>query len=92
MAVAVTDLGESLFDRHDLAVRAGRHVTVGQHTGKHPRRGLELPAQDVGEATDLMAKEPDKAKELQTVWDKWNAQLAKPLWGAGAKGSAQEDE
>jgi hypothetical protein len=44
------DLGEPLFGRHELAVRAGCHVAVGQHAGEHLRRGLELQAQDVGES------------------------------------------
>jgi arylsulfatase A-like enzyme len=38
---------------------------------------------DVGESTDLMAQNPQKAKKLQSTWDKWNAELAKPLWGGG---------
>ena len=49
-------------------------------------------AQDIGEANDLAAKQPDKLKELEAVWQKWNAQLAQPLWGPGAKGSPQEEE
>ena len=43
-AVAVMYLGESLLDRHVLAVWAGGHVTEGQHAGKHVRRRLELQA------------------------------------------------
>jgi hypothetical protein len=50
VAVALLYLGESPFDRHELAVRAGCHVAVGQHAGKRVRRGLELKAQDVGES------------------------------------------
>jgi hypothetical protein len=50
VAVAAMDLGESPFDRHELAVRAGGHVAVGQHAGKRLRRWLELQAQDVGES------------------------------------------
>ncbi len=49
-AVAVMDLGESPFDRDELAVRAGGHVAVGQRGGKHVRGGLELAAEDVGES------------------------------------------
>jgi arylsulfatase A-like enzyme len=49
-------------------------------------------AKDVGEADDLAAKEPDKVKELEAAWKKWNADLARPLWGPGSKGSPQEDE
>jgi len=49
-AVALLYLGESLFGRHEFAVRAGGHVAVGQHGGQHLRRGLELNAKDVGES------------------------------------------
>jgi hypothetical protein len=44
------DLGEALFDRHELAVRAGCHVAEGQHARNHLWRWLELQAQDVGES------------------------------------------
>jgi hypothetical protein len=43
-------LGESPFDRHELAIRAGCHVAEGQHAGKRVRRGLEFQGQDVGES------------------------------------------
>jgi arylsulfatase A-like enzyme len=49
-------------------------------------------ARDIGETDDLVAKEPEKVKELEAAWGKWNAQLVKPLWGPGSKGSAQEEE
>jgi arylsulfatase A-like enzyme len=61
-------------------------------TGKATPAKLYNLAKDIGEANDLAAKEPDKVKELQAVWDRWNAEQAKPLWGAGAPGSPQEDE
>jgi arylsulfatase A-like enzyme len=35
---------------------------------------------DVGETKDLASAQPEKVKALQTLWDKWNATLAKPLW------------
>jgi arylsulfatase A-like enzyme len=40
---------------------------------------------DVGEKTDRSAKVPEKVKELQATWDKWNAELVPPLWGGGGK-------
>jgi hypothetical protein len=43
-------LGESPAGRHELTVRAGCHIAVGQHAGKHMRGRLELQAQDVGES------------------------------------------
>ena len=49
-------------------------------------------AQDIGEANDLAAKYPDKLKDLEAAWQKWDAQMAAPLWGPGAKASKQEKE
>jgi arylsulfatase A-like enzyme len=49
-------------------------------------------ARDIGEANDLAAKEPERLKDLEAAWQKWNAELVRPLWGAGAKGSPQEEE
>ena len=49
-AVAAMYLGERLFDRHELTVRTGGHVAVGQHAGKLLRRRLKLQAQDVGKS------------------------------------------
>lgn len=40
-------------------------------------------ATDVGESKDLAADQPEKLKELQATWDKWNAELVSPLWGGG---------
>lgn len=39
---------------------------------------------DIAEKTDLASAKPDKVKELQADYDKWNAQLARPLWGYGS--------
>ncbi len=41
---------------------------------------------DLGEQKDLAAQHPEKVKELQTVWNNWNASLAKPRWPATAGG------
>jgi arylsulfatase A-like enzyme len=38
-------------------------------------------AQDIGESKDLAAENPDKLKELQDAWSKWNAELMAPRWG-----------
>ena len=50
MAVALLYLGEPPADRHELAVRAGRHVAVRQHAGELLRRRLGLQAQGIGES------------------------------------------
>jgi hypothetical protein len=56
-AVAVTYLGESLPGRHNLAVRAGCHVAVGQARWKAIWRRLGLQAQDVGKSAFARAVE-----------------------------------
>ncbi len=38
-------------------------------------------AEDIGESHDLAADKPEKVQELETLWKKWDAELAKPLWG-----------
>src|SRR5207244_2805232 len=41
---------------------------------------------DLGEQHDLAASNPDKVRELQAAWDKWNGELMKPRWPATLKG------
>jgi arylsulfatase A-like enzyme len=41
--------------------------------------------EDIGETLNLIGAEPEKAKELQAAWDKWNEQNVAPLWGGGAR-------
>ncbi len=50
--------------------------------GTSPARLYNL-ADDIGEKTDLTAKQPEKVKELQAAWDKWNEGNVAPLWGGG---------
>ena len=77
-------------------VRYDRHAEPGQ--GPSPKTeaarviGPKLYnlAQDIGESHDLSAQYPEKRAELQAVWQKWNAQLARPLWGAGQRGPREE--
>jgi hypothetical protein len=49
-AIAVLYLDEPLLNRHEFAVRAGGHVTEGQHAGKGVRCRFELQVQDVGKS------------------------------------------
>jgi len=37
-------------------------------------------ADDIGETKNLAAAYPDKVKELAVDWQRWNKELAKPLW------------
>jgi arylsulfatase A-like enzyme len=47
-------------------------------------------AKDIGESDDLAAKRPAKVKELTADWERWNATLAKPLWGGGRRVSGSK--
>ncbi len=38
-------------------------------------------AADIGESKNLAAAQPEKAAELQAIWDKWNAEQAAPISG-----------
>ncbi len=37
-------------------------------------------AQDIGEATDLAARHPERVAELQQEWSRWNAELVPAAW------------
>lgn len=72
-----------------MAIRMGPWKLVCYDTtvdtgsvGISPARLYNL-ANDIGEATDLAGSQPVKLKELQSMWDAWNATLAEPLWGSG---------
>ncbi len=61
------------------AIRKGDwKLVVSRIDGPEPR--LFNLAADIGEAKDLTAQHPEKAKELKALWDEWNAEQAKPLW------------
>ena len=53
-------------------------------------------ADDPGEANDLAAAQPERVKQLQALWDAWNAQNEPPRWidqrwnGLEAKGVAKK--
>jgi hypothetical protein len=49
-------------------------------TNNYPAQ-LYDPTRNVGETTDLAAKEPQRVKELEVGLAKWNAQLIAPLCG-----------
>ncbi len=60
------------------AIRKGDFKLVRQEQETWQLHNL---AEDIGEAKDLAAANPAKAKELQAAWDAWNAQLMAPRWG-----------
>lgn len=63
--------------RYDTTVDGAKGAVTGYR--------LYNLADDVGESKDLAAKNPDVARRLEADWKKWSAELAKPLWGGGAK-------
>jgi arylsulfatase A-like enzyme len=61
------------------AIRKGDWKLVVSRFDNNQPRLINL-AEDIAEANDLMAKHPDKAKELEADWKKWNAEQVEPLW------------
>jgi arylsulfatase A-like enzyme len=57
------------------AIRHGDwKLVVGNGGGKEPE--LYNLADDLSESKDLAADQPEKVKELQALWDKWNTEQA----------------
>ena len=67
--------GEWKLVRYDPNVEGGK--------GRPTESKLYNLAEDIGERSDLAAKHPDRVKELQVAWDKWNKDNVAPLWGGG---------
>jgi arylsulfatase A-like enzyme len=67
--------GDYKLVRYDTAADGGKAGVTG------PR--LYDLAADVGEATDVVAREPERANQLQALWDACNARNVAPLWGGG---------
>lgn len=60
------------------AVRSGDWKLVKASQKMEPM--LVNLAQDPGEQKDLSAQNPEKKKELQSLFDKWNAEMKPPRW------------
>src|SRR5262245_54473750 len=83
------------------AIRHGDYkLVVGNEPGNpatkdKPAELINL-ADDIGEKKNLAQAQPEKAKELKGLWDKWNAEQIEPLWQpdgggkAGKKAKAQK--
>jgi arylsulfatase A-like enzyme len=68
------------FGQQWAVIRGSDKLVVNRIDGvTQPPALYDLKA-DVGEAKDLAAAEPAKAKELKELWDKWNAEQKAPLW------------
>jgi arylsulfatase A-like enzyme len=74
------------------AIRKGDYKLVASAVDGVKNVKLYNLKDDIGEATDLTAKMPDKVKELRADWDKWSAEQAKPLWVPAKKKDKNEDE
>jgi arylsulfatase A-like enzyme len=59
---------------------------VDDAAGKVTEAKLYNLKTDIGESQDLIAAEPEKAKELQDAWDEWNKSNVPAAWGGDAKG------
>jgi len=66
------------------AIRHGDHKLVVARQGSGQPELYDL-AQDISESKDLAATQPDKVKELQAQYDKWNATLAPASWVPAAQ-------
>lgn len=69
------------------AIRSGDWKLVGGKEGRGPnapsRTLLVNLKADPSEKTDLSAQNPEKRKELETLYKAWEKTLAKPLWKGG---------
>ncbi len=68
-----------------MAVRQGDWKLVKYDLGAGGKSGLSAAClynlqDDIGEATDLSARHPEKVKELQAAWDAWDKSNVAPLW------------
>jgi arylsulfatase A-like enzyme len=71
---------ETLFWRFgdQWAIRHGDWKLVVA-SGGSGRPELYQLSQDIGETTDLAARNPEKVRELQSLFDHWNAEQVEPL-------------
>ncbi|MBI5686864.1 MAG: sulfatase [Verrucomicrobia bacterium] len=71
---------DALFWRFGVqfAVRQGDWKLVKASRDMQP--ALFNVTADIGEKSDLAAQQPEKVKQLQALWDSWNAQNIPPRW------------
>jgi arylsulfatase A-like enzyme len=82
-----------------MAIRTGDWVLVRYDVtvdgigkgGKKGKAGVTAPrlynlADDIGQTKDRAAQEPERVRQMQEAWDRWNAELAAPLWGGKGAG------
>jgi arylsulfatase A-like enzyme len=71
-----------------MAIRQGDWKLVRYDLAAEDKKGtsdakLYNLKDDIGEATDLSDKHPEKVKALQAAWDAWDKSNVPPLWGGG---------
>ncbi len=69
------------------AIRHGDWKLVVANGGSGQPELYNLAA-DIGESTNLAAKNPEKLRELQSLYDRWNAEQAPPLAPMETPGAA----
>jgi len=77
---------EALFWRYTqrIALRRGDWKVVGLYDAERGPHELELYnlAADLGETTDLAAREPERLAALRRLLEQQDAEMVAPLWGA----------
>jgi arylsulfatase A-like enzyme len=74
--------GDWVLVRYDTAVDTGLKSNKKAKGGVSEARLYNL-AEDIGQTKDLAAAHPERVRELQAAWDRWNDGNAAPLWGGG---------
>ncbi len=84
---------ETLYWRYgeQWAIRKGDWKLVVSKIDGNRQRLINL-AEDISEANDLSAKNPEKVKELLEDWQAWNAQQIAPLWAPADAKAKKNDE
>jgi arylsulfatase A-like enzyme len=80
--------GEKKTVPHEMLFwRTGQNHAIRKENWKLVTQGSETGlfdlSSDIGESRDLKAEKPDVVKQLQETFEKWNSELAEPLWGRG---------
>jgi arylsulfatase A-like enzyme len=73
------------------AIRHGDWKLVASRIDKNVPRLINL-ADDIAEAKDLAAKEPEKVKQLTAMWKAWSAKQMAPRWKPAKAAGAEENE
>lgn len=75
-----------------MAIRKGDWVLVRPSLGKKEYENIAAKPMlfnvttDISQEHDLAARHPERVRELQADWDRWNATLSEPRWPATFQG------